>query len=120
VKGLLLAVLLINSALLAALELMLQLLYVGPVPAPVGTVVALLTMPWLVRAAGETASSPVVAGLPILVWLLVVGVLGAGGPGADVLLPANFQSALLVVAALGAGLYALRGVIATAGRDIHG
>lgn len=120
-RALVLGVVLVNSALLAALELMLQPLYVGAVPVPAGTVVALATMPWLVRTAASTHPVTAAAAAPIVAWILVVGVLGLGGPGADVLLPANgvpgLMSLLLVVGALGAGLYALRGVILTAGRD---
>jgi hypothetical protein len=43
--------------------------------------------------------------------LLAVGVLGVGGPGGDVLLPATWQSALLVFGGLFAGLLALRRVL---------
>ncbi|NMI00698.1 hypothetical protein [Pseudonocardia acidicola] len=108
---LLLALLLVDSALLAAGELMFQPLYLGAVPAPIGTLAVLLTMPWLVRSAALVAPTPGVAGSPVLIWLLVVGVLGLGGPGGDVLLPATWQSLLLVVAGLGAGLLTLRRVL---------
>ncbi len=107
-KVLVLALLLVDAALLAAGELMFQPLYLGAVPAPIGTLAALLTMPWLVREAAEVDPAALVAGAPVLVWLLVVGVLGLGGPGGDVLLPATWQSLLLVVAGLGAGLVTLR------------
>lgn len=104
------AVVVVVSVLLAAFEVMLQPLYVGAVPAPVGTVVAIVTMPWLVRgAAGDSASAPI-AGLPLVAWLLTAGVLGTVAPGGDLLLPATWQSLLLAVAAVGAGLVALRGV----------
>lgn len=108
---LLLALLLVDSALLAAGELMFQPLYLGAVPAPIGTLAVLLTMPWLVRSAALVAPTPGVAGSPVLIWLLVVGVLGLGGPGGDVLLPATWQSLLLIVAGLGAGLLTLRRVL---------
>ena len=109
-----LVVVLVASALLAALELMLQPLYVGAWPAPVGTVIALMSMPWLVRTAAGTFPSVLAAGSPIIVWVVVVLVLGSGS---DVLLPATWQSLLLALAALGAGLYALRGVVMAQGRS---
>ncbi|WP_103380417.1 hypothetical protein [Pseudonocardia dioxanivorans] len=109
-RTLTLVVIVVTSVLLAAFELMLQPLYAGSVPAPVGTVVALVTMPWLVRGAAGESSSAAVAGLPLVAWLLTVGVLGALGPGGDVLLPATWQSLLLAAAAVGAGLFALRSV----------
>jgi hypothetical protein len=37
-----------------------------------------------------------VAALPLVVWLLVLGVLGVGGPGGDVLLAADWRSMLLL------------------------
>ena len=108
-----LVVVLVASALLAVLEVMQQPLYVGEWPAPVGTVIALITMPWLVRTAAGTFDSLLVAGSPIIVWLVVVLVLGSGS---DVMVPATWQSLLLVVAALGSGLYALRGVVVATGQ----
>lgn len=104
----LLAVLLIDAAVLGAVELMFEPMYVGAVPVPIGALAAALTLPWLVRQAAEVNPAPAVAGAPVLVWLLVVGILGLDGPGGDVLLPATWQSVLLVVAGLGAGLLSLR------------
>jgi hypothetical protein len=68
-------------------------------------------LPWLVLRAGELDPRPGVAGAPVLAWLLVVGVLGLGGPGGDVLLPATWQSMVLVFGGLFAGLLALRKVL---------
>lgn len=116
-RALTLVVVLVAGALLAALELVLQPLYVGAVPAPVGTVVAVMSMPWLVRAAAATFGSTLVAASPLVVWVVVVLVLGTGS---DVLLPATWQSLLLAVAALGSGLFALRGVVLAQGQAGHG
>jgi hypothetical protein len=38
------------------------------------------------------------AAVPLLVWLLVIGVLGVGGPGGDVLLAVDWRSGLLLAA----------------------
>ena len=68
----------------------------GRVPAPVGALLSIAVLPWLVLRAGELDARPAVAGAPLVAWLLAVGVLGVGGPGGDVLLPATWQSLLLV------------------------
>ncbi|GAY13200.1 hypothetical protein [Pseudonocardia sp. N23] len=109
-KALTLVVIVVCSVLLAAFELALQPLYVGSVPAPVGAIVAIVTMPWLVRGAGAEFGSAAAAGLPIVAFVLTLGVLGTVAPGGDVMLPATWQSGLLAVAGIGAGLVALRGV----------
>lgn len=105
---------LLASAVLTALELLLQPLYVGAVPAPVGTVLVLVTMPWLVHAAADVSPGPAVASSPLAVWIAVIGVLGFAGPGGDVMLPATWQSFLLLVAGLLAGLLPLRRIVENA------
>ncbi|MFR9801750.1 hypothetical protein ACL02T_05510 [Pseudonocardia sp. RS010] len=111
-----LAAVLLAAVLLTALELLLQPLYLGPVPVPVGTVLVLLTMPWLTQAAAEVSTATAVAASPLAVWVVVVGVLGFAGPGGDVVLPATWQSLLLLVAGLLAGLIPLRRVVGAADR----
>ncbi|ODT98332.1 MAG: hypothetical protein ABS81_28105 [Pseudonocardia sp. SCN 72-86] len=111
-----LVIVLACSVLLAAFELFLQPLYAGSVPAPVGTIVAIVTMPWLVRGAGAEFGSAAAAGLPIVAFVLTIGVLGTVAPGGDVMLPATWQSGLLAVAGIGAGLFALRGIVMRQGR----
>ncbi|GAA4690319.1 hypothetical protein GCM10023215_28710 [Pseudonocardia yuanmonensis] len=115
-RWLTLGVVLGAAVLLAALELLLQPLYIGPVPVPVGTVLALLTMPWLIHAAAEVSTATVVAASPLVAWIAVVGVLGFAGPGGDVVLPATWQSLLLLVAGLLSGLVPLRRVVEAADR----
>lgn len=118
----LLALLTVDGLLLGVVGLVLTPMYAGPVPTPVGAVLSILVLPWLVRRAGELDPRPGAAGAPVLAWLLAVGVLGLGGPGGDVLLPATWQSLLLVFGGLLAGLLALRGVLTggTAGADEWG
>ncbi len=107
----LLALLVLDGLLLGAIGLVLTPMYTGPVPTPVGAVLSVLLLPWLVLRAGELDPRPGVAGAPLVAWVLAVGVLGFGGPGGDVLLPTTWQSLLLVAGGLGAGLWALRKVL---------
>ena len=107
----LLALLAVDGLLLGAIGLVLTPMYAGSVPAPVGALLSIVVLPWLVLRAGELDPRPGVAGAPVLAWLLAVGVLGFGGPGGDVLLPATWQSLLLVFGGLFVGLLALRKVL---------
>jgi hypothetical protein len=111
VKALTLVAVLAASAALAVAELIYQPTYVGTVPAPLGTLLILGTMPAMIRGAATVAATPLVAGSPLVIWLVVVGVLGLAGPGGDVMLPQTWQSLLLLLAALLAGLLTLRRVL---------
>lgn len=110
-KALTLVAVLAASAALAVAELIYQPTYVGTVPAPLGTLLILGTMPAMIRGAATVAATPLVAGSPLVIWLVVVGVLGLAGPGGDVMLPQTWQSLLLLLAALLAGLLTLRRVL---------
>jgi hypothetical protein len=105
------ALLVVDGLLLGGIGLVLTPMYAGSVPTPVGALLSIVVLPWLVLRAGELDPRPGVAGAPVLAWLLAVGVLGLGGPGGDVLLPATWQSLLLVFGGLFAGLLALRKVL---------
>jgi len=108
-KAPLAALLFLISVLLVAFALMFQMLYVGPVPVPIGTVVVVVSLPWLVHVT-VTEISPTTAGAaaPVLLWFAGVLVLGMFGPGGDVLLPATWQSLLLLVAGAATGMIAFR------------
>ncbi|MGI9000054.1 MAG: hypothetical protein ACR2GH_00125 [Pseudonocardia sp.] len=104
-----LGLLVVDGALLGAFGLVFTPLYAGAVPVPMGALLSILILPWLVRRAGEIDERPTRAGAPLAAWVLVVGVLGFAGPGGDVMLPSTWQSLLLLTGGLGAGLWTLCG-----------
>lgn len=91
-----LVVLIFDALALAVVELLYLPLRVGAVPFPITIALAALSTPWLVRSAAEQGGPPAVAAIPLVVWVLALGVLGICGPGGDVLLPADWRSALLL------------------------
>lgn len=107
----LLVLLVADGLLLGAFGLMFTPLYTNGIPVPMGIVLSVLVLPWLVRHAGEIDARPAVAGAPLTAWVAAVGVLGLLGPGGDAMLAANWQSLVLLVSGLGTGLWALRGVM---------
>jgi hypothetical protein len=115
-----LALLTFDGALLGAFGVAFAQIHSGGVPIPMGVVFSLLIMPWLVLRAGEIDPRPGAAAAPVIAWFLVVAVLAVAGPGGDVMLPVNWQSGLLVLGGLGAGLVALRIVLSTGGGDGDG
>ncbi len=118
--GLVLIVLLaFDGLLLGAFGLAFTPLFVGAVPVPMGAVLSILILPWLVLRTGELDPRPRVASAPLVAWFVVIIVLGLTGPGGDVLLPTQpgtiWTSLLLVFGGLAAGLWALRRVLLTPG-----
>jgi hypothetical protein len=107
----LLVLLVVDGLLLGAFGLMFTPLYTNGIPVPMGVVLSVLVLPWLVRQAGEIDSRPAVAGAPLTAWVVAVGVLGLFGPGGDSMLLANWQSLALAVGGIGAGLWGLRAVV---------
>jgi hypothetical protein len=91
-----LVVLVFDALALATVELLYLPLRVGAVPFPITILLAAVSTPWLVRSAAELGGPRVVAAVPLVVWVLALGVLGVGGPGDDVLLPVDWRSALLL------------------------
>jgi hypothetical protein len=107
----LLVLLVVDGLLLGAFGLMFTPLYTNGIPVPMGVVLSVLVLPWLVRQAGEIDGRPAVAGAPLTAWVVAVGVLGLFGPGGDSMLLANWQSLALAVGGIGAGLWGLRSVM---------
>ena len=103
-----LALLILDGVLTGAVGLAFTPLYLGPVPAPLGVLLSVLVLPWLVLRAGEVDRR--FAGAPVFAWFVTITVLGLFGPGGDALLTTTWQSLLLVVGGVGAGLWALRRV----------
>lgn len=103
---LVLLVLLVDTALLAMLQLMFLTTSVGQTPVPLSALVALVSTPWLVRRAGEVAC---VAGASavLVVWLLTASVLSLAGPGGGALLPADWSTPVWLGAALLPGAFVL-------------
>ncbi len=100
-----------NGMLLGAFSLAFTPMYVAGFPVPMGILFAVLILPWLVTRAGEIDPRPVSAAGPLISWVLVVLVLGLGGPGGDVMLPVIWQSGVLLLGGIVAGLWALRDVV---------
>jgi hypothetical protein len=105
--------LVLDTALLATMELLFLQLHVGAVPVPVSALVALVTNPWLVRRVGELTGPPG-ATAALVAWVAVVLVLGLFGPGGDALLLGDWPSLLLVLAGMLPGAFALGRVLRAA------
>ncbi len=99
-----------DGALLGAFGLAFTPMYAGGFPVPMGVVFTVLILPWLVLRAGEIDTRTAAAGAPLIAWFLVVTVLAVAGPGGDVMMPVTWQSGLLFLGGVGAGLWALRQV----------
>jgi hypothetical protein len=111
-EGGMLGLLLLDAILLGALGLVFTPLYIGSVPAPLGALVVILVLPWLVLRAAEIDPRTGVAASPLWAWLLTVLLLGLWGPGGDAMLPMApstvWMSLLLVGGGVVAGALALR------------
>jgi hypothetical protein len=95
-----LMVLVFDAVALAAVELAYLPLRLGAMPLPITILLAAVSTPWLVCSAAELGGPRSVAAVPLVVWLLALGVLGVAGPGGDVLLPADWRSVLLLAGGL--------------------
>jgi hypothetical protein len=111
-EGGMLGLLLLDAILVGALGLVLTPLYIGSVPVPIGVLLVVVVLPWLVVRAHEIDPRTGVAASPIWAWLLTVLLLGLWGPGGDAMLPMAqntiWMSLLLLVGGLAAGVLALR------------
>jgi len=116
VDGLMVLVLLaFDGLLLGAFGLAFTPLFIGAVPVPLGAVLSIIILPWLVLRAGDVDPRPGFAGAPLIAWFVAVVVLGLTGPGGDVILPTQpgtfWTSLVLFFGGVGAGLWALRRVL---------
>ena len=66
-----LALLIVDGVLTGAVGLAFTPLYLGAVPAPLGVLLSVLVLPWLVLRAGEIDRR--FAGAPIFAWFATVG-----------------------------------------------
>jgi hypothetical protein len=102
-----LLLLVLDAAALAAVELFYLPLRVHTVPFPITILLAVVSTPWLVRSAAELGGPRLLAAVPLGVWIATLGVLAFGGPGGEVLLPADWRSALLLAGGLAPAAVAL-------------
>ncbi|HEY2765162.1 MAG TPA: hypothetical protein VGJ13_14320 [Pseudonocardiaceae bacterium] len=94
-----LVALVLDAIMLAATEELFLPLRIGAVPIPVTILLAAVTTPWLVRSAAALCG-PSAAALPLVAWVTAMLVFGFGGPGGDILLPADWRSLLLLSAGI--------------------
>ena len=91
-----LGALLVDAVVLALVELMFLPLYWGAVPLPITAVVAAVTTPMLVVAAGKLSFGTRGAAAPLLVWFVTLFVVGVFGPGGDIVLMSDWRALLLL------------------------
>jgi hypothetical protein len=116
---LMLVVLVIDTVLLATLELLFLPLRMdgtllpnlGAIPMPLTVIVAVVTTPLVVSAAGRLVH-PRVAVVPLIVWVLTVVVVGLAGPGGDTVLIPDWRAFLLLAGGALPGAMALGGALA--------
>lgn len=101
------ALMLVNTVLLAVLELFFLPLWFGSVMAPLSILVAAVTMPLLVRAAVRTSGSTATGGIVLFLWFVVLVVVGFFGPGGDMVFVPDWRSLALVAAGLIPGAVAM-------------
>lgn len=122
---LLLALVLLDAVVLAALELLFLPLRVRDLtdgapewsagwPVPLSILAAAISGPLLVAAASRLTHRPIAAASPLLVWMLAALVIGAFGPGGDVLLLNDWRSVALLAAGTLPGALVLGRMVGTA------
>lgn len=89
--------LLLDTVLLALVELFYLPSWIGEVQFPITTAVAAVTTPLLVAACGRLSPRRSVAGAPLVLWFATIFVFGLFGPGGDVMLLGDDWRTLLLV-----------------------
>ena len=107
-QRLLLLLLVLDTVLLAVLELFFLPLRIGVVPLPVTVVVGAVTTPWLVWTTAKLVR-PGLSWVPLAVWVLVVFGVGMLGPGGDLVLIQDWRALLLLGASALPGAMVLGG-----------
>lgn len=107
-RGLLLALLAVDTVLLALLELFFLPLRIGVVPVPVTVLVGAVTTPWLVWTTAKLVR-PGLSWVPLALWVLVVFGVGLLGPGGDLVLIQDWRALLLLGASALPGAMVLGG-----------
>lgn len=107
-QRLLLVLLVLDTVLLAVLELFFLPLRIGVVPLPVTVVVGAVTTPWLVSTTAKLVR-PGLSWVPLAVWVVVVFGLGLLGPGGDVVLIQDWRALVLLGASALPGALVLGG-----------
>ena len=108
-----LTVLIINTVLLALLELAFVSFTIGTATVPISALIALLTTPLLVRVAGSVSPGPLAALGPLITWIVVVCGLGFTGPGGDIILTDGWPAYLLIIAGMVPAAFILGRVMRT-------
>ncbi len=114
-RGLLLALLVFDTVLLALLELFFLPLRIGVVPLPLTVLVGAVTTPWLVSSVAKLVR-PALSWVPLAVWVLVVFGVGMLGPGGDLVLIQDWRALLLIAGGALPAALALGGSLAVPGR----
>lgn len=100
--------LLVDAVLLAVLELMFLPLrfdgrllpQLGDAIAPVSILLAVVTTPWLVAQTARASSSGGMGGLALALWFITLVIVGAFGPGGDMVFVADWRSLVLLASGL--------------------
>ncbi|WP_236789237.1 hypothetical protein [Amycolatopsis sp. GM8] len=111
----LLVLLLVDTILLAILELFFLPLRAGTVPIPVTVLVAIFTTPLLVVQASKLVHRRA-AFAPLALWVVTIVVLGLMGPGGDLVLVQDWRALLLIAGGALPAAFALGGSLAIPGR----
>lgn len=95
-----LAVLIFDGFLCGILSVLFLPTYLGPVPFPVSALLAGIANVMLLFAARKVAEQPLTIASPLIAWIVAILVCMLGGPGGDVLLLADWRTALLLLGGL--------------------